>query len=484
MIQKFLSKYGLATHLALLAALPLALSPFLAAATLASVVLWLTALAAVWFFTEPSVRAGEHLSLARARVRNELVLDPVFWFLAFAVVFAAVRWANGGIALFYDAEQAAWTVKAPKWAILPSSVGDVGRLPFAVSAALLVVVCGIRHGIGLMARVNFGVVGALVAGLGGAAAAVCAGCGMAGFSEWMSAGFAEAPFWPSLFAVWLLVGVVSGVQAEARRWKAARLPFALGVAGNTAALLFFAPPLVAVAWLVLVAAVLVFSLFYLGRSGSTGAVARCLSLAVFGFALPVFMVMLLMPESARELKVAGLTPDLALGESYRDMAAALSRISRAMWTEHPWTGAGLGAFGLHAQFLAEKAEWAVLPAQPQFAASGFWTILAERGIVGCALPLVLLGMLLFTWGARLVGAFAYLRHKDDADIFPFAVPPVAWIAPFVLALQVAEALFAPITVEPCLLFALALPLALSAAAFPKARKPGTGSAADSANQEK
>ena len=484
MIQKFLSKYGLATHLALLAALPLALTPFLSAATLASVVFWLSALAAVWLFTEPSVRAGEHLSLARARVRHDLMLDPVFWFLVFAVAYAAVRWMNGGIALFYDAEQATWTVKAAEWTILPSSAGDAGRLPFAFAVSLLVVLCGIRHGIGLMARVNFGVVGALVAGVGGAVAAVCAGAGLPGVSEWMSAGFAEAPFWSSLFAVWLLVGVVSGVQAESRRWKSARLPFALGIAGNTAALLFFAPPLVAVAWLALVAVALVFSLFYLGRAGSTGAVARSFALAVFGFALPVFMCMLLMPDAVRELKVTGLSSELALGEAYKDMAAALSRISRAMWVEHPWTGVGLGAFGLHAQFLADKAEWAVIPTQPQFATSGFWTLLAERGIVGCALPVVLLGMLLFTWGARLVGAFLFLRHKDDADIFPFAVPPLAWVAPFGLVLIVVEALFAPISVEPCLSFALAVPLALSAAAFPKARKPEPGSAADSANQEK
>lgn len=484
MIQKFLSKYGLATHLALLAALPLALSPFLAAATLASVVFWLTALAAVWLFTEPSVRAGEHLSLARARVRHDIFLDPVFWFMALAVVFAGVRWMNGGIALFYDAEQASWMVKASEWTMLPSSAGDAAHLPFALSLALLVLLCGLRHGIGLMARVDFGVVGALVAGLGGVFAAVCAGCGMPGFSDWMSAGFADVPFWPSLFAVWLVIGVASGIQAESRHWKAARLPFALGIAGNTAALLFFAPPLVAVGWLALVALLLVFSLFYLGRAGSTGAVARSLSLAVFGFALPVFMVMLLMPESVRELKVAGLTPSLALGESYQDMAAALSRISRAMWVEHPWTGAGLGSFGLHAQFLAEKAEWAVIPTQPQFATNGYWTILAERGIVGCSLLVVLLGMLLFTWGARLAGSFMYLRHKDDADIFPFAVPPIAWAAPFCLVLLGAEAVFVPISVEPCLLFALALPLALSSAAFPKAKKPEPGPAAESATQEK
>ena len=482
MIQKFLSKYGLATHLALLAALPLALTPFLSAAALATTVFWLTALAAVWLFVEPSVRAGEHLSLARARVRHEIMLDPVFWFAAFLVVFAAVRWMNAGVALFYDAEQSTWLVKPPAWPVLPASAGDAGRLPFAFSVALLVLLCGIRHGIGLMARAEFGIFGALVAGVGGFVVSVLAGFGIGEYAGWMSTGFAESPFWSTCFAVWLVVGIVSGVQAEVRRWNAARLPFALGIAGNTAALVFFAPPLVAVAWLVLAAFALAFSLFYLGRAGSTGAVARSLSLAVFGFALPVFLVMTLMPESVRALKSAALTPELALGETYQEVAAALSRISRAMWVERPWTGSGLGAFGLHAQFLAEKGDWAVIPTQPLFAPSAYWTFLAERGIVGCSLLAVLLGMLATTWCVRLCGAFAYLRHNDEADIFPFAVPPVAWVAPFLLVLFAVEAFFSPISTEPSLVFALAIPLALSAASFPKAKKAATGT--ESATLEK
>ena len=476
MIQKFLSKYGLATHLALLAALPLALTPFLAAATLASVTFWLTAFAVVWLLVEPSVRVGEHLSLARARVRSEILLDPVFWFVLLLVAVSAIRWMNGGIELFYDAEQSNWLVKEPNWPVLPASTGDAGRLPFAVTLASLVVLCGIRHGIGLMARAAFGVVGTLVSGLGGFASAACAGAGLKAFEPWMSAGFADAPFWSSCFGVWLVVGVVSGTQTESRRWSAARLPFALGIAGNTAALLFFAPPLLAVAWLVLASGVLIFSLFYLKRAGSTGAVARNFALAVFGLALPIFLVMTLMPESVRALKLSALAPEVALDEAYRESAKVLSRISKAMWVEHPWTGTGLGAFGLHAQFLAEKADWAVIPTQPRYATTGYWTILAEHGIVGCALLVILLGMLFATWCMRLGSAFQYLRHKDDADIFPFAVPPVAWIAPFCLALLACVSVFSSACTEPLHLFALVIPLALSAAAFPKGRKPGEATA--------
>ncbi len=470
MFQKFLSKYGLSTHLALLAAIPLALSPFLAAATLASVVFWLTALAAVWLFVEPSVRMGEHLSLARARVRRAIFLDPFFWVLLFLVVFSAIRWLNSGIGLFYDVEQAAWLVKDAVWPVLPGAAGDAGLLPFAISLVSLVLLCGIRHAIGLMARAEFGVAGAFFAGLGGGAAAICAGLGLKGYSELMATGFAESPFWASCFGVWLVIGVASGAQAESRRWVGARLPFALGVAGNAAALIFFAPPLVAAAWLVLAAGVLLFCSFYLGRAGSTGAIARYLALALFGFALPVFLLMMAMPEPVRAFKLDGLSPAVAFNEGYKETAEALSRLARAMWVRHPWTGAGLGAFGLHAQFLAEKSDWAVIPMQPQFSTNGYWMFLAERGIVGCVVLAVVLGMLLVFWGLRLARAFVFLRTQDDADIFPFAVAPVAWTAPFCLLLLAAEAFAAPLFVTPFALLALVIPPALSAAAFPKPKK--------------
>ena len=146
MLQKFLSKYGLATHLALLAAVPLALTPFLDAARLASVVFWLSGLAALWLLTEPSIRAGEHLSSARRRVRGALVRDPLFWLLLLVVLFALVRACNTGIALRYDSEQAAWLVGEAKLGGGPASVGLTGLLSFATALAVWVVVLGIRHG--------------------------------------------------------------------------------------------------------------------------------------------------------------------------------------------------------------------------------------------------------------------------------------------------------------------------------------------------
>ena len=433
MFQKFLSKYGLATHLALLAAVPLALTPFLDAARLASVVFWLSGLAALWLLTEPSIRAGEHLSSARRRVRGALVRDPLFWLLLLVVLFAFVRACNTGIALRYDSEQAAWLVGEAKLGGGPASVGLTGLLSFATALAVWVVVLGIRHGIGLMARIVFGVSGAFFAGVGGLSAAGCACAGMAPFAGWLRAGFAEAPFWASVFGVWLVLGIVCGVQAEARKWSFARLPFVL---------------------------------------------------AVFGYALPVFLLMLFVSEPLRTLKLNGLDPEIAQPEVYCAASEALSRIAREAWKAHPWFGVGSGALGLHVPFLAEKADWAFLPAQPAFAYNGYWTLLAERGIVGCLLPAVVLGLLLAAYCVRLVSSYFYLRYQDDADVFVFAVSPVAWFAPLTVVLLAVEAVWSPVFLTDNLFVAAPVALALAAAACPRAKKaPSVEGAAAQASSE-
>ena len=477
MLQKFLSKYGLAAHLALLAAVPLALTPFLDTASLASVVFWLSGLAVVWLLTEPSIRAGEHLSLARRRVRGEVVRDPFFWFLIAAVVFAMFRMLNSGIALKYDPEQVVWIVGESKLGGGPASAGNAGLLPFAVVVALLILSMGIRHGIGLMARIVFGLSAALFSGVGGFVAAGFACAGVKPFACWLGSGLAESPFWASTFGVWLIIAIVSGVQAEARKWSSARFPYVLGIAGNASALLFFAPPVIAVVWIAFAFMTLSVSLVYLGRANSVGAVARNLSLAIFGFALPVFLMMMFVPDTVRAAKISALAPEFAFPESYKQASETLSRIGRQIWVSHPWFGIGDGAFGLHVPFLAEKADWAVIPAQPKFAINGYWTILAERGIVGCVVSAVGLGMLVVSYFIRLVGAFGYLRHQDDSDIFPFAVPPIAWFAPLTVVILAVEAVISPVFLNGTLFLTVLSALALSAAAFPKAKKADAGEAA-------
>ena len=104
---------------------------------------------------------------------------------------------------------------------------------------------------------------------------------------------------------------------------------------------------------------------------------------------------------------------------------------------------------------------------PVRAFNSYWTFLAERGLLGVTLALFGLGVLVFSYFFRLAKAVTFLRTQDDADIVVFACPPIAWVAPFVLALLCVLALYEPILDIVPMWFAFIVPLAVAAASFPK-----------------
>lgn len=480
MILKVISKYGLAAHLGLLAAFPVAFSLVLGADALGKVMLWLSLFAVVWVFFDPSIRIGERSSEARIRVASSIIRDPVFYIFVAISVFALVRWLNSGITLWYDAEQSVWVVKSASAPMLPASTADAGFLPMAASVALLVVVIGVRHALGLSARLFCGLTAVSVTGLGGLVSSVCACLGKdASFIQAARADFMHTPFVGVAFGVFLLVAVAFGAAAESRKWAYARLPYVLAVAGTSSGLVFFAPPAAAAVCLTVILLFLVFALFYCARSGTLGGCARTGVFTFLGVAISMLLIMALASSDLQQFKLQGLNPELIVPVEYGTVRDALARISRGMWLERPWCGAGVGAYPLHVPFIAVKADWSVLPANVANGLSGYWTLLAERGIVGCAFLAVGLGALVWSWGARLVAAFMFLRGNDEADIFPFACPPVVWTAPFVLALAVAEMMFSNSFASPASVFALIFPLALSAASFPRKVPPPVAQAGES-----
>ena len=382
MFPRLITRYGLATHLALLASLPFVLFPFLSAARLAEVIFWLSGLAFLWLLTEPSMRAGEHLSIARRRVLASLVRDVAFWFFLLSLVVVFIRYLNADVALAY--EDGEWAVRAPSYPALPASAGSAGLLPFAVLTGVSMVVLGIRHGIGLTGRISFGLTASFIMGLGGLAMAICACAKVPAFMAAAKADFLEGPFWAPYFGpgfgAWLICTLAFGAHAEARKWGAARVPFCLAVAGNASGLLFFSPPAVSTAFLIAAALTAVFCLAYLGRAGSMGASARNFVLMLLGFATPFFFISALLPpviefdgcvrtvgsttETVKEpveniyaVKAGGfLSIDKDLSETYRRLSPVLSGIAKSIWKKHPWYGAGIGAFRLHVPFFATKEE--------------------------------------------------------------------------------------------------------------------------------
>ena len=472
MILKIISKYGLAAHLGFLAASPVAFAPFLDAAALGRLVLWLSLFVVVWMLFDPSLRMGEHSADARKRVAMELVRDPFLWFFVLAISFALVRWLNSGIALSYDAEQSAWLVQGAEASALPASAGQSGFLPMVAAVGLGVFVLGVRHAIGMYARLFCGLTAVVCTGLGGlvAAGGYCLGY-FPSLSKAAVAGIAQSPFVGAAFGFFLVLSVVCGMEAERRKWPAARLAYVLAVSGNASALFFFSPPIETVAFLAVTLLLGTYSAVYCARVGTLGGFARTVMFTILGLAVPVLLVLGLSSQELQQAKLQGFNPELIFPVEYASLNEAWARIAKGAWLGHPWCGTGVGALGLHVPFLATKADWALLPARPDHALSGYWTLLAERGIVGCSLLAIGLGLLIWFWIARLVEAIASLRGNDDAEKLPFACPPVVWAAPFFLALSAIVLFFSHAFASISIVFAFVAPLALSAASFPRNVRP-------------
>ena len=531
MFPRLITRYGLATHLALLASLPFALFPFLSAGSLAELIFWLSGLALLWLLVEPSMRSGEHLSIARRRVIGSLIRDVAFWFFFCALAVSFIRYLNSDVALDYVNDE--WVIRDPSSPGLPASFGSAGLLPLAVLTGVAVVVLGIRHGIGRKGRISFGVTASFFMGLGGLAMVSCACLKVPAFMGAAKVDFLSGPFWGAFygpgFGAWLICALAFGTQAEARKWGASRVPFCIALAGNASGLLFFTPPPVSTVFLLAAALVAVFCLAYVGRVGSMGASARSFVLMLLGFATPFFFLSALLPpeveldgcvrtngdvtelvkepvQNIYSVKAGGfLAIDKDQSDAYRKLSPALSAIAKSVWKKHPWYGVGTGAFRLHLPFIAskselqsfqrQKADWrALLISQqmkdttkrgrgkaakfdwkqlrpcnrnPVCAFNSYWTYLAEHGLLGLSLVALGLGILLFTYVSRLVQAVIFLREQDDADVVVFACPPIAWIVPIAFALPFALAFYEPILEIAPMMFVFAVPLAIGAASFPK-----------------
>ena len=214
MLYQNVSKYGLATHLALAAALPAALAQFVSGGALPVAMLWVSLSAVLWMLIEPSVLSGETVSSARARVISHVIRDPLVWFLVVATLFAFIRWLNSGVRLVFEAETSIWTVKEAALSFLPASTGNEGLFPMALVISMGVVMIGVKHALGRNARLWFGIAAGAISAVGAVAAAVCVGMAMEPFRSSALSGFGATAFYGSMYALFLPMTLACGIQAE------------------------------------------------------------------------------------------------------------------------------------------------------------------------------------------------------------------------------------------------------------------------------
>ena len=250
----------------------------------------------------------------------------------------------------------------------------------------------------------------------------------------------------------------------------ARLVFAWSVAGNSVGAYVFLPAILSISYFVISAILAAAALVMAKRRAGAAAAARAASMLSFGVIAAVFVFMVLPSDGIQSSKMEHLDVEKSFTPALSDRNDALRRIAKTMWLQQPWSGVGVGAFGLHAPFCAAKDDWAVLPSEPKDGSNGYFTLLAERGIVGSLLWGIGIAFLCWFWVSRLVGAFKWQKEQDEGRSFVMNISAVAWTGPLVLVACAADAWFSsgfPLApLSACTM--AAMPLA--AASFPKVKR--------------
>ena len=473
-MQKAIAKYGLAAHLALLAVAPLFLFPFCGADWTVRVLLWLSLSASVWMLMAPSCRTDERPHDARARVVLSIGTDPLFWFSLLLVVFAAVYWANDGVAMCYDAEAGAWILSEPRLPFLPGSVAGSGAMRFAVAVAATVLMQAARHSLGKSARVCFLFVAAFLAGVAALAASVAVVCGHERTLGLVFCSTTDASYIGSAFGLHLMGSMVATAGAFERKWQRAMPLLAIGIAGCAVGLYLFAPDLTIAVYVVGTILVLAMSLVYAHvRIGSLAA-PKMLAFLLVVSALPAFFIVTVVPNSIKAARFAALFADgRFFADGFLEMRAALSAIAAKVWREHPWLGTGLGSFAFDIRFAATPDNWTLFSARQVGSLNGWWQMLAERGITGLLLFVAPVFFLAWTYVLRATAVVtAAVAHHRASSVA--AIHPVCVLGPLAVAAAATCGFFDQSFWSPETVLATVTMFAMAGNAFPAARRKTDG----------
>ena len=467
-MQKLISKYWLAAHLALLAVAPLFLFPFFGADDTATVLLWLTLWGWLWIFLEPSRRGGEMLHNARVRVVGAIVRDPVFWLLFLLLIVSVARWVNCGPGLAVNSYTNKYCISNPPVGWLPGSIKGSGFLWFSVVFALMCVVTGCRNALGKSARLSFVFTSSFLAGVAAIVALCTCRAGNEVVLTALQCGFDVHSYVGTAFGLYALGGLVALCGSFEQRWNKLLLLFSLSIGANASGLVYFAPVHVVLAFAVAAILLILGCGAYIAMTQRKSYVLKYLVGVIVAVMVPVVLGVCVLPPDVTEAKLTAFKNLVIFPEHFFEARSELAKVAIGAWRGNLWFGTGEGYFPLELRFAAAEGEWwyedwwgVWRNAIPVSALNGWLQIISERGIVGVATLTLPVVFILVTFVMRLIGAWG-------RRVF-FPLCGLGLVAVLVVA---AEGVFDGAPTRPDVILAVGSFLALSASAFPAFRRSG------------
>lgn len=453
-MQKFLSKYALAAHLAMLAVAPLFLFPFFDSRETSKVLLWLSFLSFFWIFLEPSRRVDEFLYNARKRVYKAIFSDPLFWVLSIFLVMAFISWVNGGVRLEYGFvdKDWQWVVSRPRLAWLPGSDTVSGFALFSQFAALTVIVLACRHAMGKSARIMFVFLTALFAAAAAVAAVLSTLSGSGAAYDMAVSGQSVNSYAGSAFGLFFLAACVSFSGMYERGWNRAMILFSFAAGAVFTGLWYFAPPAVTIFYSLIGFVLLLVSLVYVAVHKGSLPFFKLLVALLVAAAIPAAVINFVAPDELREAKLGVLAMEF-FPAGYAESRAMYSAMASDVWKSgNVWLGGGLGSLPLSIKLDLPESSWV------DFIPNGWWQLLAERGLNGIVMIALPFCLMAYTFVSRI------FRSQFKRSVWPLTVFGV--LAP-VAALT--EGFFNASLFRPEILVAAGAFLSIAAASLPLRR---------------
>ena len=430
MMQKLLTKYWLALHLAVLFLAAWLCVMYPGTETVLSL-FWLSFFAVQTFVLLPSMLRGETMGAARLRACLNAVQDP-FTYIGFAlVIFVCIQWLNSGCSLVYLDDVELWRYGPPPVGWLPYSVEPFPA--FMVLALLTVSVIGgvgFRNGVGKAGKRFFLDMVSLISGCVAIYMVVMSLTGEQPYAE--RATLTEGGNWGTCFGFWLIVALGGHLNFREEGFAKTLGWSFFSLLGNLVGLLQFGSLLCVILFGGVALFMLVYWIFFLLRQTIGGVAQLKLFLCVVIAGVTLFLLLYLIPGNPVKEKLAQMA-DAQYYEKLLDGRRFQEPFAWQIWQDHPWTGVGANGFAHYSRTLIEETDWARLKACGGHLSNDWLQFLTEYGIIGAGFLLGLFIVLLIPLFSRMRLAFQSLRSSSGeggslTDIDPYVVSGIVAVA--------------------------------------------------------
>ena len=441
MIQKLLTKYGLAFHVVCVCLFPLV---YLGQSRLFGFMplLWLSLVAAELMLLLPSIRRGETLADARQRVLSKLAWDP-FLYIGLAVVsVVAVQWLNSGCELVYLSDADLWQLSKPPVPWAPFSVEPRAALT-QVSVFSACVLVGVVLRVAL-SKASVRLLLQVLAGSSGAVALfwVFQACQKVQPYLGLASGLDDSVV-GLYFSFWLLLGMGLFIDVLARGQRGSVPLFVLSVGGNLLGMLFFANAPTVMAVTALTVILVVYWLFYLAPYVTKLTQFKLFGVSLLVAAAVVVVLLFLYPHNPVVAKVKAAFPFVDYLNSLSALKSIRAKAAMDIWQEHAWVGVGADGFYHFVGLSVASKDWGLIKTGQEYVYNDGLQFLCEYGVLGAGLLLAALITLLapVCYRARIAWKYGE-KDENDGRIFFLRLSPIVVTGVLATGLCVLESWFA------------------------------------------